>query len=159
MSKEIERKFLVDREKLPLLKDPYLIRQGYIPTGGTATVRLRISNDKAYLTIKGRATGLTRSEFEYPVPVEDAQKMLEELCSKPLIAKKRYLIPYRGHTWELDIFEEENKGLIVAEIELQSEDEPFEKPPWLKEEVSFDTRYRNASLISYPYSQWENASS
>ncbi|AKF24952.1 adenylate cyclase [Sulfurovum lithotrophicum] len=154
MPKEIERKFLVNPELLPVLENPHVIRQGYIPTQGTATVRIRISNNKAFLTLKGRATGLTRSEFEYPVPLEDAEKMLQELCVPPLIEKKRYLILYRGHTWELDLFEGDNAGLIVAEIELDDENEAFEKPPWVSQEVSFDPRYRNANLITHPYSRW-----
>jgi adenylate cyclase len=113
-----------------------------------------LSNDQAYLTLKGRTTGLTRSEFEYPVPVDDAEAMLRELCLHPYIDKKRYLIEYEGHTWELDIFEGENSGLIIAEIELGSEDEPFVVPEWVAKEVSDDPRYRNASLVSHPYTQW-----
>lgn len=154
MPKEIERKFLVDPGLLPALENPYVIRQGYIPTQGTATVRIRISNEKAFLTLKGRATGLTRSEFEYPVPLHDAEKMLQELCAYPLIEKKRYIIPYGGHIWELDIFEGKNEGLIVAEIELDNENEVFERPPWITKEVSFDPRYRNANLITLPYAVW-----
>ena len=157
MAEEIERKFLVDPVQLPPLENPHIIRQGYIPTQGTATVRVRISNEKAFITLKGRATGISRSEFEYLIPVEDAKKMLSELCAKPLIEKRRYLIPYRGHTWELDIFEGENAGLIVAEIELGDENEVFEKPRWITEEVSFDPRYRNANLITHPFSKWDEA--
>jgi len=155
MAKEIERKFLVDPAQLPPLENPHIIRQGYIPTQGTATVRVRISNEEAFLTLKGRATGISRSEFEYPIPVADAEKMLSELCARPLIEKKRYLVPYRGHTWELDIFEGENAGLIVAEIELSDENEVFEKPRWITEEISFDPRYRNANLITHPFSKWD----
>jgi adenylate cyclase len=153
MAQEIERKFLVDPEKLPPLPSPIVIKQGYIPAQN-ATVRIRLSNDQAYLTLKGRTTGLTRSEFEYPVPVDDAEAMLRELCLHPYIDKKRYLIEYEGHTWELDIFEGENSGLIIAEIELGSEDEPFVVPEWVAKEVSDDPRYRNASLVSHPYTQW-----
>ena len=155
MAKEIERKFLVDPLRLPVLETPYVIKQGYIPTIQKATVRIRISNDKAFLTLKGKATGLTRSEFEYLIPVDDAEKMLQELCASPLIEKKRYLIPYEGHTWELDIFEGDNAGLIVAEIELNDEDEVFKKPPWATKDVSFDPRYRNSNLITHPYSLWK----
>lgn len=154
MAKEIERKFLVDQTKLPILKNPHVIKQGYIPTKETATVRIRISNEKAFLTLKGKATGLTRSEFEYFVPLDDAEKMLQELCSSPLIEKKRYLIPYKGHIWELDIFEGDNEGLIVAEIELDNENEVFERPQWITKEVSFDPRYRNANLTTFPYTMW-----
>jgi adenylate cyclase len=153
MAQEIERKFLVDTDKLPPLPQPLVIKQGYIPAQG-ATVRVRISNDHAFLTLKGRARGLTRSEFEYPIPVTDAEAMLEELCIQPYIDKKRYLIEYKGHTWELDIFEGENAGLIVAEIELSSETEPFEKPEWVTQEVSDDPHYRNAYLVKNPYKNW-----
>ncbi len=153
MAQEIERKFLVDTTKLPPLPRPLIIKQGYIPAQN-ATVRIRRTDDQAYLTIKGRATGLTRSEFEYPIPPSDAEAMLAELCEKPYIEKKRYLIKHQGHTWELDIFEGENEGLIIAEIELSSEDETFEKPEWVTQEVSDDPRYRNSYLIGHPYKTW-----
>ena len=153
MAQEIERKFLVLPDKLPPLPQPIIIKQGYIPARN-ATVRIRLSNDKAFLTLKGRAKGLTRSEFEYTVPTADAEAMLEELCTKPYISKKRYIIEYAGHNWELDIFKGENEGLIVAEIELEREEEVFEKPEWVSKEVSSDPRYRNAALVKHPYSQW-----
>lgn len=154
MAKEIERKFLVDTGKLPTLPKGHIMKQGYVPTQGI-TVRARISNDQAFLTLKGRETGLSRSEFEYPIPVKDAQQILDELCSHPLIEKIRYLIPYGDHTWELDIFEGDNQGLVVAEIELGSEDESFLKPEWITEEVSHDTRYRNLNLIAHPFCRWD----
>ena len=153
MAKEIERKFLVDTSKLPTLPKGHIMKQGYVPTQGI-TVRARISDDQAFLTLKGRATGLSRSEFEYPIPVEDAGQILTELCAHPLIEKTRYLIPHGDHTWELDIFEADNRGLIVAEIELSSENESFLKPEWITEEVSYDSRYRNANLRNNPYSAW-----
>ena len=153
MVKEIERKFLVATGKLPTLPKGHVIKQGYIPTQGI-TVRARISDDKAFLTLKGRATGLSRSEFEYPIPVEDAQQILNELCAHPLIEKTRYLIPHGEHTWELDIFEGDNQGLIVAEIELSSENEAFELPNWVREEVSHDTKYRNSNLRAHPFCKW-----
>ena len=153
MAKEIERKFLVHAEKLPPLPAAHIIKQGYVPTNGT-TVRIRIRNEKAYLTLKGNTTGITRSEFEYAIPLADAQAMLDELCTKPYITKKRYLIEHTGHTWELDIFEGENEGLIVAEIELESEDEVFERPEWVAKEVSDNPCYRNAFLAEYPYTSW-----
>lgn len=153
MAQEIERKFLVDTAKLPPLPEPIIIKQGYIPAQN-ATVRIRLSDDKAFLTLKGKATGITRSEFEYPIPVSDAHSMLEELCARPYIDKKRYRIDVAGHTWELDIFEGENKGLVVAEIELENEDAVFEKPEWITEEVSDDPRYRNAYLVNSPFTKW-----
>lgn len=154
MTKEIERKFLVDISKLPTLPKGHIMKQGYIPTQGI-TVRARISDDQAFLTLKGRATGLSRSEFEYPIPVEDAEQILTELCTHPLIEKTRYLIPHGEHTWELDIFEGDNKGLVVAEIELSNEDEEFKLPIWTTEEVSYDTKYRNLNLIAHPFCKWD----
>lgn len=156
MMKEIERKFLVDTAKLPPLPKPKVIKQGYIPRDNRATVRARITDDKAYLTLKSSTSGLTRSEFEYEIPVGDAELIMEELCSKPLIEKKRYLIEHEGHVWELDIFDGDNKGLIVAEIELESEEEAFVKPSWITEEVSFEPKYRNASLMYYPFKAWKS---
>jgi adenylate cyclase len=153
MAEEIERKFLVDPDKLPSLPLPSIIRQGYIPAQGI-TVRVRISGNQAFLTLKGRAKGLSRSEFEYPIPMEDAEQILSELCMRPLIEKRRYLIPFGGHTWELDIFEGDNAGLIIAEIELKAEDERFSLPEWATKEVSHDPRYRNSSLITSPFSEW-----
>jgi adenylate cyclase len=154
MAKEIERKFLVNTSKLPTLPKGHIMKQGYVPTQGI-TVRARISDDQAFLTLKGRATGLSRSEFEYPIPVEDAEQILNELCAHPLIEKTRYLIPCGDHTWELDIFEGENEGLVVAEIELGSEDEEFKLPIWTTKEVSYDTKYRNLNLIAHPFCKWD----
>jgi len=154
MAKEIERKFLVDTSKLPTLPKGHIMKQGYVPTQGI-TVRARITDDQAFLTLKGRATGLSRSEFEYPIPVEDAQQILNELCAHPFIEKTRYLIPYGDHTWELDIFEGDNQGLVVAEIELSNENETFELPDWTTEEVSYDRKYRNSNLITHPFCNWD----
>ncbi len=153
MAKEIERKFLVNTVNLPSLSNGHSIKQGYVPTHG-ATVRVRIRDEEAYLTLKGKVAGISRSEFEYAIPVKDAKQMLDELCTHPIIEKTRYLISYKGHIWELDVFEGYNKGLIVAEIELESEDESFEKPKWVTEEVSYDRKYRNSNLISNPYCIW-----
>lgn len=153
MGIEIERKFLVDPDKLPPLPRANVIKQGYIPSE-SATVRVRLRDNAAYLTLKGRSRGCTRSEFEYSVPVDDALAMLEELCTAPLIEKKRYRITYSGHVWEVDIFEGENSGLLLAEIELASEDETFEIPPWVTEEVTADKRYYNANLRKLPFSRF-----
>jgi len=155
MAQEIERKFLVDPAKLPPLPLGYTIKQGYI-AASNATVRVRIRDDKAFLTLKGRAKGITRSEFEYPIPLKDAKAILSELCIHPFISKKRYLIVQEGYTWELDIFEGENEGLIVAEIELESESEPFSKPDWVTQEVSNDPCYRNTYLVHHPFLSWDN---
>jgi len=154
MAVEIERKFLVDETLLPQLTNGYTIKQGYIQTAGLNTVRVRVRDDKAFLTLKSSSKGVTRLEFEYAIPLEDAEEMLENLCQKPFIDKKRYLIEHEGHTWELDIFEGDNKGLIVAEVELESEDEAFALPEWVKEEVTTDKRYANSNLIQNPYANW-----
>ncbi len=153
MATEIERKFLVDTAKLPPLPKPHIIKQGYVPANGV-TVRVRLYDDNAFLTLKGRTQGVSRLEFEYPIPVSDAEEMLKALCMQPFIDKKRYEIIYAGHCWELDIFEGENQGLVIAEIELSNENESFEKPEWVTQEVSADPRYRNGNLVTKPYSQW-----
>ena len=154
MATEIERKFLFDPLILPALGEPYIIKQGYIPSEG-ATVRIRTKNAKAYLTIKGKAKALVRSEFEYEIPPEDALAMLQELCAPPLIEKKRYELYHEGHLWEIDIFEGENEGLFLAEIELQSADEAFALPPWVIKEVTHDKRYYNANLRLLPFSRFD----
>jgi len=147
---EIERKFLIDPGKLPELPRPIVVRQGYIPAEN-ATVRARTMNDKGFLTLKGRTRGFTRSEFEYEIPFEDASAILEELCTPPLIEKRRYRLYYENHIWEIDIFEGENEGLCMAEVELRSEDEEVVLPPWVTKEVTGDRRYYNASLRTHPY--------
>lgn len=154
MGIEIERKFLIDKTKLPPLTNGYVIKQGYIKTAGLNTVRVRIRDGQAFLTLKSSSQGSSRLEFEYLIPVADAEEMLENLCQRPFIDKMRYLIEHEGHTWELDIFEGENKGLIVAEIELSSEEEDFVLPEWVGEEVTEDKRYANSNLIEHPYSEW-----
>lgn len=157
MATEIERKFLFDPEKLPPLAEPYVIKQGYIPAEG-ATIRVRTKNGKAFLTIKGKATGIARSEFEYAIPADDALAMMQELCAPPLIEKKRYEVMYEGHLWELDFFEGENAGLFLAEVELQREDETVALPPWVIEEVTQDKRYYNANLRLLPFSRFGSSS-
>lgn len=155
MAQEIERKFLINQQLLGELPKGITIKQAYIPTADKTVVRIRISDDKAFLTLKGANKGLTRSEFEYPIPVTDAEAMIEELCTGPIIDKTRYLIPQGKHTWELDIFYGDNDGLVVAEIELESEDEAFDKPEWLGKEVTGDARYYNSCLLDNPYKHWK----
>ena len=154
MGVEIECKFLIDETKLPTLKNGYTIKQGYIQTVDQTTVRIRICDKEAYLTIKGKSQGASRLEFEYPIPLSDAEEMLTNLCHSSLIEKTRYLVEHEGHTWEIDIFEGSNQGLIVAEIELESEDEDFSLPEWVGKEVTDDLRYFNANLILSPYTEW-----
>ena len=154
MGTEIERKFLLTGDEWRSLAKGTAYRQGYLNSQKERTVRVRTIDDKGFLTIKGISVGATRMEFEYEIPVEDARVLLDELCEKPLIEKNRYKIDYAGFTWEVDEFFGENQGLVVAEIELASEDQQFEKPDWVGEEVSGDPRYFNSNLIKEPYSRW-----
>lgn len=154
MGVEIERKFLVRDASWKSMGQGVLLRQGYLSSAQERIVRVRIEGDKAMLTIKGRTAGMTRSEWEYPIPVEDAQLMLDSLCERPIIEKKRYRIPYEGMLWEVDEFFGENAGLVVAEIELESESQIFVKPDWIGDEVTHDARYFNANLLRHPYSRW-----
>jgi len=154
MGVEIEYKFLIDKNKLPTLKNGYTIKQGYIQTADQTTVRIRVRDKEAFLTIKGKSQGASRLEFEYPIPLSDAEEMLTNLCHSSLIEKTRYLIEHEGHTWEVDVFEGTNKGLIIAEIELNSEDEDFSLPGWVAENVTDDVRYFNSNLITRPYTDW-----
>jgi CYTH domain-containing protein len=154
MGNEIERKFLV-REGAWREAGVENYRQGYLSTLKERTVRVRTINGKGYLTVKGKSIGASRLEFEYEIPFKDAEEMLDSLCEKPLIEKNRYKLDQDGFTWEVDVFFGDNEGLILAEVELQSEDQIFERPEWVREEVTNDPRYYNANLISNPYSGWE----
>ena len=154
MGIEIERKFLINKNKLSDLKNGYTIKQGYIQTIDHTTVRVRIRNKEAFLTIKSKSLGASRLEFEYPIPLQDANEMLNKLCHTSRIEKTRYLIKHKGHLWEIDIFEGKNKGLIIAEIELESEDEKFAIPNWVTKEVTDDIKYFNSNLIENPYLDW-----
>jgi len=152
MAQEIERKFLVTSEQWR--NSPCdLLRQGYL-VQGEVTVRVRVSETRAWITVKGPATGACRDEFEYPIPLQDAGEMLSLLCRGPLIEKYRYRVLYKGLVWEVDEFLGENKGLIVAEVELLSQSQLVSLPPWVGREVTGLQRYYNSSLITKPYSQW-----
>jgi CYTH domain-containing protein len=154
MAKEIERKFLVKGDAWRSLAKGTIYRQGYLNSAKERTVRIRTIDDKAYLTIKGLTVGATRNEYEYEIPLVDGNAMLEAMAEKPIIEKKRYKVQFDGITWEIDEFFGENSGLIVAEVELKSEDQFFKKPQWAGEEVTGDPRYFNANLIKHPYTQW-----
>jgi CYTH domain-containing protein len=154
MGVEIERKFLVTRELWRPRNDGVAFRQGYLSRAEDRVVRVRIAGGAAFLTIKGRTSNVTRSEFEYPIPVEDAQIMLDRLCERPLIEKTRYEEVFGGHIWTVDVFLGENDGLIIAEIELGSEEESFDRPGWLGREVSGDPRYFNSELSKRPFGYW-----
>lgn len=154
MAKEIERKFIIDISQLGDLKSGVEIKQGYISTTDNTAVRIRLLGDKAFLTLKGKNTGATRSEFEYEIPVKDANEMLAEFCSGPIIDKTRYLVEHCDHTWEVDIFRGDNDGLIVAEVEMQSENESVDIPTWVVKEVTGEDKYYNANLLNNPFKNW-----
>ncbi len=155
MGQEIERKFLVRNDTWRTKATRTRYRQGFLSTEPERTVRVRIAGDRGTLTIKGKTIGATRAEFEYDIPVADAAELLDTLCRRPLIEKVRYVLREGAHTWEVDVFEGDNAGLVVAEIELEAEDEAFERPEWLGEEVSSDRRYANSHLSQSPYSEWD----
>ena len=154
MGVEIERKFLLQGDAWRGLGQAVLLRQGYLSSARERVVRVRIEGEQAMLTIKGANVGATRGEWEYPIPLADAAELLDGLCEQPLIEKVRHRIEHAGMVWEVDEFLGANAGLVVAEIELASEDQPFEKPEWIGVEVSGDARYYNANLIRHPFSQW-----
>lgn len=155
MAIEIERKFLVKNEqwRKGVISETRL-RQGYLSTGEGGTVRVRINGERACLTIKGATVGIRRFEFEYEIPLPDAELLLERVALKPQVEKIRYRVQWGDHIWDLDQFLGENRGLILAEIELETEDERFELPEWAGEEVSADPRYHNSNLVTHPYSEW-----
>jgi adenylate cyclase len=151
---EIERRFLLaDSAFLEPLEGTYF-KQGYIQGRKRSAARIRVLGERAFLTLKGATRGLVRSEYEYEIPVQDAREMLEEFCEKPLIEKVRYEVDFAGNTWEIDVFYGENEGLLMAEIELESAEQEFEKPAWLGREISEDPRYFNSSLVRNPYKKW-----
>ncbi|RLK50292.1 adenylate cyclase [Alkalispirillum mobile] len=156
MPAEIERKFLVRDDSWRQQAgpgNPY--RQGYF--GGTrrASIRVRISGDEGRLNIKSMTLGVERQEYEYPVPVDEAREMLDTLCERPFVEKVRYEVPVGDHVWEVDVFEGDNAGLVVAEVELNDPDEGFEMPAWAGEEVSHDPKYYNINLVKHPYRAWK----
>ena len=153
MAEEIERKFLVDTSWRPQRAGTH-IAQGYLCQEPERTVRVRIRGDKGYLTIKGKNKGISRLEYEYEIPLKDAEELLQ-LCERPLVEKTRYLEDWEGFCWEIDVFAGENAGLVVAEIELPSPTTVFSRPIWLSDEVSDDARYYNSNLIKKPYSEWK----
>lgn len=156
MGIEIERKFLLKndswREEVIGTKT---ICQGYIYSEQGIT-RIRTSNNQAYLTIKSRLEGISRDEFEYPIPFDDAVEMLEGVCAGKTVKKVRNIVEFYNNTWEIDEFLDENSGLVLAEIELKYEDEKFMLPPWVGKEVTSDMKYYNSNLISLPFSQWNS---
>lgn len=154
MAVEIERKFLVSSNAWQGLGIGVPYCQGYLTSAKGCTVRVRVAGPQAFLTIKGPTQGASRTEFEYEIPLGEAQEMLSSLAEKPLIEKVRYTLLDNGFTWEIDEFSGENTGLVVAEIELADENQHFPKPAWLGKEVTGDPRYYNSNLGKNPFSKW-----
>ena len=155
MPVEIERKFLVNTIPTQQINRSKTVKQGYMVNDEHQVVRVRSMDSDHFLTIKSNTRGLSRLEFEYQIPQEDALDMFKHLCGPSIIEKTRHYIEFQGHTWEVDEFHGRNQGLVVAEIELKSEDEKFEVPNWVSDEVSHDPRYYNMNLITNPYDNWK----
>lgn len=156
MAVEIEKKFLVTDESWRLNDPPGLqLIQGYLAGSEKSSIRIRIEGDRANLNIKSATLGIRRLEYEYAIPLLDAREMLEKLAQGPLIEKTRYYVQVVNHRWEVDVFHGDNEGLVVAEIELNDEDEVFVRPPWLGQEVSGQARYYNVCLSKKPYKNWK----
>lgn len=156
MGKEIERKFLVNDKinKILTKVNSLYCCQTYLVSDTEKVVRIRILGKKGYLTIKSKVTGISRHEFEYEIPLDEAKKMID-LFGEQVIEKTRYIVPIKNHTWEIDVFEGLNKGLIIAEIELNAEEEEFDLPNWVLKEVSGDIKYYNNNLQQNPFMSWK----
>lgn len=152
---EIERKFLVIGDQFKPSRKGINIKQGYLSIDPERVVRVRVAGEKGFITIKGRIKGITRTEMEYEIPKDDAEVLLE-MCLNHLVEKVRYMEEYNGMIWEVDFFQKENHGLIMAEIELESENQAFDVPGWVGEEVTFDKRYYNSWMSRNPFSTWQN---
>lgn len=156
MALEIEHKFLIrNNDWKNYVSEFHTYKQGYLVSDSTRSVRIRTSNDKAWLNIKSATIGTHRHEFEYEIPFSEGLEIISSLCKKPLIEKTRFIVPYMQHLWEIDVFAGENDGLVVAEIELTSIGETFERPSWAGEEVTHDLRYYNNNLCLNPYKNWQ----
>ena len=154
MAIEIERKFLVKEKPFSIAKRSLKINQGYIINEKSKVIRVREKGNDYFLTIKGNNIGISRLEYDFPISKEDAKELIFHFCKTTLIEKTRHYIKHKGHTWEVDEFHGKNNGLIVAEIELESEDEKFEIPDWVGEEVTQDDRYYNMNLAIHPFTSW-----
>lgn len=155
MGLEIERKFLlVDETWRGAVERSTNLTQGYLVNDAVRSVRIRVSDDRAWLTVKSANGGLSRMEFEYAIPIDEATSILNTLCDGSVIRKTRFEVHHNGHLWEIDEFQGDNAGLVMAEIELRSEEEVFQRPSWAGEEVTGDRRYMNASLVENPWSSW-----
>ena len=160
MAKEIERKFLaLGTDWKESASSKHSIRQGYLCADRDRSVRVRVTDRNAWITIKGASQGITRDEFEYSIPLEDALELLNTLCLPNIIEKTRYRVETQGSVWEIDEFDGANAGLVVAEIELDADDRTVALPAWVGEEVSYDPRYLNVNLSQHPYSEWSRIQS
>jgi len=158
MALEIEHKFLLaDDSWRPLVSRSVYFKQGYLSSAPTSSIRVRIGGGQAWLNLKSATIGNHRLEYEYEIPLADAQEILDNLCKRPLVEKQRHYVDYQGHIWEIDEFLGDNAGLIVAEIELDRIDQDFPKPSWIGEEVTHDLRYYNNNLANNPYSSWKKS--
>ncbi len=155
MATEIEHKFLIrDDRWRQQIERSIRMRQGYLSSDARCSVRVRIADGCGFLNLKSGTLGIQRSEYEYPIPLIEAEEILDTLCEKPLLEKTRHLVHVGGHLWEIDEFAGDNAGLIVAEIELNDPNEPFVRPEWVGEDVSQDIRYYNSQLARHPYTTW-----
>ena len=155
MAVEIEHKFLVRDERWRReVERSVRMRQGYLTSDARCSVRVRVAGDQGHLNVKSGTLGIQRSEYEYLIPLAEAEEMLDTLCEQPLLEKTRHFVRFGGHLWEIDEFEGDNAGLIVAEVELSRTDEPFDRPDWLGADVSHDIRYYNSQLARHPYRTW-----
>lgn len=155
MATEIEHKFLLRDERWrSLVERSARIRQGYLMSDARCSVRVRVADSQGFLNLKSGTLGIQRSEYEYPIPLADAEEILDTLCEKPLLEKTRHYLWFGEHLWEIDEFVGDNAGLIVAEVELSRVDEVFARPDWLGEDISHDIRYYNSQLARHPYQTW-----
>ncbi|MBF0423304.1 MAG: CYTH domain-containing protein [Magnetococcales bacterium] len=155
MGTEIERRFLVNDDRWRDGSSFIQLKQGFLSTDKERIVRVRLAGEAATLTVKGLTRDHQKSEYEYAIPGQDALEMLASLCLRPLIEKRRFRVKHAGQIWDVDEFEGENHGLVIAEIELKHRDQPFPRPPWLGMEVSDNPRYFNSNLAMLPYSRWK----
>jgi adenylate cyclase len=159
MATEIEHKFLIrDDRWRQQVERSVRMRQGYLTSDARCSVRVRVAGGQGFLNIKSGTLGIQRSEYEYPIPLAEAEEILDTLCEQPLLEKTRHFVRVGAHLWEIDEFAGANAGLIVAEVELSRPDEPFERPDWAGEDVSHDIRYYNSQLARHPYATWSCAS-
>lgn len=158
MGVEIERKFLLANEAWRgAVVRRETMRQGYLPSAPELSVRVRVAGERAWLNLKSGGLVARRLEFDYAIPLDDAEALLDALARPPLIEKTRHYVPMQGFEWEIDEFHGQNAGLVVAEIELDSEDQPFPRPEWLGAEVTHLERYYNVCLVRHPYADWDEA--